>query len=201
MLEAELLSCEKGDRPLFAALSLSLKAGECLHVAGENGAGKTSLLRILAGLSPAASGTVRWCGRAVGEVLYEFRSQTLYQGHLSAIKSELSVYENLAMGLRVQGLQRSEGDLLAALDWAGLSSRATQLAGSLSAGQKRRINLALMKLRAAKLWVLDEPFTALDAQGRNLLKRLLGQHLQDGGALVLTSHEPVDLTPCRVLTL
>jgi heme exporter protein A len=201
MLEADQLSCDKGDRPLFANLSFSLPAGQCLHVQGDNGAGKTSLLRILAGLAQPAAGVVRWCGQVREEVLQEFRAQTLYFGHLPAIKSELSALENLRMGLRLAAHATSELEMQAALDWAGLKNRAHQAAGSLSAGQKRRINLALMKLRGGQLWVLDEPTTSLDVRGCELLQGLLTHHLQTGGALVLTSHVPVNLPATQVLSL
>jgi heme exporter protein A len=201
MLEADQLSCDKGDRPLFANLSFSLRAGQCLHVQGDNGAGKTSLLRILAGLAPPAAGVVRWCGQVRDEVLQEFRAQTLYFGHLPAIKSELSAWENLSVGLCLAGRTISEMEMLAALDWAGLKNRAHQAAGSFSAGQKRRINLALMKLRGGQLWVLDEPTTSLDVRGCELLQGLLTHHLQIGGALVLTSHVPVNLPATQVLSL
>lgn len=201
MLEADQLSCDKGDKPLFAHLSFSLPAGQCLHVQGDNGAGKTSLLRILAGLAQPAAGVVRWCGQVRDEVLQDFRAQTLYFGHLSAIKSELSALENLSFGLRLAGRSLSEPEMLAALDWAGLKKRAHQAAGSLSAGQKRRINLALMKLRGGDLWVLDEPTTSLDARGCELLQGLLTHHLQTGGALVITSHVPVNLPATQILSL
>ena len=201
MLEADQLSCDKGDRPLFANLSFSLPAGQCLHVQGENGAGKTSLLRILAGLAQPAAGVVRWCGQMRDEVLQDFRAQTLYFGHLSAIKSELSALENLSFGLHLAGRSATESEMLAALDWAGLKNRAHQAAGSLSAGQQRRIHLALMKLRGGRLWVLDEPTTSLDARGCGLLQGLLTHHLQTGGAVVITSHGPVDLPGTQVLSL
>ena len=201
MLEADQLSCEKGDRPLFAPLSLSLQAGQWLHVQGDNGAGKTSLLRILAGLARPASGTLRWCGQALDQVWQEFRAQTIYQGHLLAIKSELTALENLDFGFRLARQERTPSELQDALAWAGLTGRAHQAAGSLSAGQKRRINLAMMKLRGGQLWVLDEPFTSLDGRGSLALQGLLRAHLQVGGALVLTSHVPVDLPPPQVLAL
>ena len=201
MLSASDLACSRGERRLFAGLSFTLGAGEWLHVRGENGSGKTTLLRTLAGLSPADAGRVGWCGTDIGPDDTDYRRSLLYLGHQAALKDELTARENLRLGLAIEGFAVDDTALVEALACAGLEGREDLAVRHLSAGQKRRVLLARMLLRPADLWVLDEPFNALDSDGCHLLGSLLADHLAVGGIAVLTSHQPVPLHGGQELTL
>jgi len=201
MLSATELACSRGERRLFAGLSFALDAGEWLHVRGENGSGKTTLLRTLAGLSPADAGRVRWRGADVGSDDTGYRRSLLYLGHQAALKDELTARENLRIGLAIDGFAADDAALVEALACAGLEGCEDLAVRHLSAGQKRRVLLARMLLRPADLWVLDEPFNALDSGACELLGSLLADHLAAGGVSVLTSHQPVPLRGGQELTL
>jgi heme exporter protein A len=191
-LEADRLECQRGGRVLFRDLSFSLRAGEALLVEGENGSGKTSLLRLLCGLSHPASGEVRWRGRAIGTQRAEYAREMAWFGHQHGVKPELKAGENLAFAAALRGEARREG-VERALERVGLEEQADIAGRALSAGQKQRLALARLLLSRARLWILDEPFTALDAAGGELVRALIGTHLGDGGLAVLTSHQPVRL--------
>jgi heme exporter protein A len=193
MLSATDLACSRGERPLFSGLSFELQAGDWLHVKGENGAGKTTLLRTLVGLSPADHGDVRWDGTPTRAMADDFRRCFVYLGHQPALKDELSALENLRLALAVDGIETDTASLAGALQRLGLQGRESLSARHLSAGQKRRVLLARLLLRRASLWVLDEPFNALDGPAVELLCTLAAGHLRDGGIAVLTSHQPVPL--------
>lgn len=200
-LVADALSCERDERLLFANLGFRLKAGELLQVEGENGAGKTSLLRILCGLAEPASGEVRWRGQAIRTQRGEFHQELLALGHLSGIKLDLTAIENLRFYV---GMSRDINDdaLEQALEEVGLSGFEEQVARNLSAGQRRRVALARLSLSQASLWILDEPFTALDRVGIAWLQSTLERHLGRGGLVVLTTHQPLTLEhPVRRLAL
>ena len=201
MLSAHGLGCVRGERRLFAQLDLSLDAGEWLHVRGENGAGKTSLLRLLAGLSPPAEGEIRWCGQSIQHAESGYRHNRLFFGHHGALKEDLTALENLAFAAAMDGAALSESQALAALVRFGLKGRQELPVRVLSAGQKRRVMLARLATRKAKLWVLDEPFTALDVKAVDLLAALVGEHLAGGGMAVITSHQAVPLPGGRVVQL
>ncbi|HJV94808.1 MAG TPA: cytochrome c biogenesis heme-transporting ATPase CcmA [Albitalea sp.] len=201
MLTATQLACSRGERRLFGDLSFSVEPGGWLHVTGENGAGKTTLLRTLVGLSPADSGEIRWDGIPVRDHRDEFHRLLIYLGHQAALKDELSPLENLQLALALEGQPIKESDALAALDTMGLRGREDLPARYLSAGQKRRVLLARLLLRRAPLWVLDEPFNALDKAAVELLGVLLEAHLERGGMVVLTSHQPVPMSNGEVVTL
>jgi heme exporter protein A len=193
MLTATGLACSRGERPLFSGLSFALEPGEWLHVKGENGAGKTTLLRTLVGLSPADEGDVHWDGRPTRAMADDYRREFVYLGHQPALKDELSALENLRLALAVDGIDIDPDSLSDALRRLGLQGREALPARHLSAGQKRRVLLARLLLRRASLWVLDEPFNALDGPAVELLCTLVADHLRDGGIAVLTSHQPVPL--------
>ncbi|WP_335338198.1 cytochrome c biogenesis heme-transporting ATPase CcmA [Lacimicrobium alkaliphilum] len=195
------LCCIKRDRVLFERLNFRLQEQQALHVQGPNGAGKTSLLRILVGLAQADSGEVLWQQQKISESTRDFSSQLVYCGHKYAVNHSLSAAENLSFWCRMQNLGTHK-DIFAVLDELGLVGLEHLPAGQLSAGQQRRIGLARLWLKPAKLWVLDEPFTALDTSAIELLSRKMEQHLAYHGMIVLTSHQSLELNhPVRSLQL
>lgn len=194
MLELRSLSCVRGGRNLFKDVSLGLSVGQLLRVTGMNGAGKTSLLRTLCGLMAPASGQVLWQGADVHRLRDEFNRQMIYVGHAAALKDELSASENLMAAALLGGHSVSAASAKAALAQAGLSGRERLPARNLSQGQRRRVALARLALKSsAALWVLDEPFNALDTAATDWLLGLITAHLTGGGLVVLTSHQPVAL--------
>lgn len=193
-LQLDDLGCRRGERMLFEGLSLTASAGRLLRVQGANGAGKTSLLRMICGLLPPTRGSVRWQGQRVSALREEFGRQLVYLGHAAALKPELSALENLRVATRLQGLTASPAALQNALRQAGLAEHMQLPTHALSQGQRRRAALARLPLAAtAPLWVLDEPFNALDQTAAAWLGELLQAQLARGGIVVLTSHQPVAL--------
>ncbi len=198
MLEGIDLACERGERLLFAALSFRVEPGTCLHVVGENGAGKTSLLRIVCGLLAPTAGEVRWRGTPTRRLREAFWGELAYVGHLNGVKDDLTAAENVRFAAAIAGRACGQEDARAALRALGLAGFEDRPARTLSQGQRRRVALArLQSAAAATLWVLDEPYTALDARGAAVLNALIGGHLARGGIVMLTTHQPVDL-PGRV---
>ncbi|MBU3605431.1 cytochrome c biogenesis heme-transporting ATPase CcmA [Polynucleobacter sp. MWH-Creno-3A4] len=200
-LEARGLSCVRGERQLFSGLDLSVSAGQCLHIRGENGVGKTSLLRILTGLSKPESGEVLWGNQSIGLDSLAYHRELLFLGHRDALKEDLSAIENLKMYAELDDVALPLEKALATLWHFGLRGRENLPVHCLSAGQKRRLLMARMSTRQAKLWILDEPFNALDSKAVNALQDLIAEHLSDGGLVVLTSHQTVSLPSVRVLEL
>lgn len=195
------LECTRGERLLFAHLDFTVEAGTCLHIAGENGSGKTSLLRILCGLLSPTAGVVQWNGESIRRLREDYWQQLAYVGHLNGVKDDLTALENVRYGATVTGraapLSRAR-DALAALALGGFEGAQARF---LSQGQKRRVALARLFLAdEAALWILDEPFTALDARGVAVLSDLIGAHTARGGIVVLTTHQDVPL-PGRVARL
>jgi heme exporter protein A len=201
MLSAHGLTCVRGDRPLFAGVDLAVGAGEWLHVRGANGSGKTSLLRLLAGLSRPEAGEVRWDGEPIASVAQDYRRALLFLGHQAAVKEELTGAENLQLAAQLDGAEIGRAEVDRALGRFGLKGREDLPVRVLSAGQKRRVLLARLMTRKAKLWVLDEPFTALDARAVDMLGDLAREHLAQGGMAVITSHQPVPLEGGKMLEL
>jgi len=198
-LQVNNLTCIRGDRRLFTDLSFELHASQLLHLKGRNGTGKTTLQRSLAGLFHPDAGDVLWGGQSIrdlGEVYYQ---DVLYLGHAPGIKLELSAAENLQTQCGLRGLSVSEDDAWVALQKLGLGGFEDLPARMLSAGQKRRIALARLFVDKAKLWILDEPFTALDVAAVDLLEDIIAEHLGTGGMVVLTTHQEVDLPDDRVM--
>jgi heme exporter protein A len=201
MLSAHGLSCVRGERRLFTNLDFTVQAGEWLHVRGENGAGKTSLLRMLAGLSQPAEGEIRWCGLPIGDSESQYRQNMLFFGHHGALKEDLTGLENLTFAAAIDGDQLPQSNALLALYRFGLKGREDLPVRVLSAGQKRRVMLARLATRNAKLWVLDEPFTALDVKAVDLLASLISEHVSGGGMAVVTSHQTMPIPGGRVVQL
>lgn len=199
MLTATGLSCVRGERCLFTELDLAVGPGEWLHVQGENGTGKTSLLRILAGLSPPAAGEIRWNGEPTRTLAEDFRKELLFLGHHGAVKEELTPFENLSLAAQLDGTALDEAVALKALARFGLRGREDLAVRFLSAGQKRRVLLARLAVRKATLWILDEPFTALDVKAVDMLSGLIVEHVTSGGIAILTSHQTIPLPNGKTL--
>lgn len=202
MLEATALACERSGRRLFSGISIALAAGVLARVRGPNGSGKTSLLRILAGLTRPAEGEVRWRGAAIGELAEDYGAEMLFIGHAPAVKGELTVAENLAYALRLSGIAASGEERRAALERLGIGAQAALPARVLSEGQRRRVALARLALAARlPLWLLDEPFASLDDDGIGCVRDLLAAHLARGGMAVLTTHQEISLAARAVQTV
>lgn len=191
-LKANGLQCVRGDRCIFEGVAFELSNGGLLQVRGPNGSGKTSLLRMVCGLLQPAAGSIEWNGnglRALGE---EFNRDLVYLGHLNAVKDELKVGENLRLGVRLAGIPAADKAIAAALDEFAFRGVERLPCKFLSQGQKRRLALARLRLSGARpLWVLDEPFAALDAAGVEIVTRVLEEHLHRGGLALLTTHQEV----------
>ena len=195
MLQTQNLAARRGDALLFSDLSFSLAAGTALVVGGPNGSGKTTLLRMLAGLSHPAEGTISWRGRSVGAFDSELRAETLFIGHVPALKDELTALENLASLAQLHGSQASPESLREALGTWSLARQRSLPARVLSQGQRRRIGLARLLLVRRSLWLLDEPATALDDAGIAALCAAIARHLAAGGIAVLATHQELSLPP------
>jgi heme exporter protein A len=193
MLSVSDLSCVRGDKTLFSGVSFDLNPGQWLHLEGANGSGKTSLLRTVTGFTPPAQGQVLWNGRPLAQAPEAFHADLLYLGHALALKDELSALENLEADAAIAARRFVSADAGAALQRLGLRGRTRLPVRVLSQGQKRRVALARLLLQAAPLWVLDEPFVALDAQAQALVADAISAHVQRGGMVLLTSHQALEL--------
>lgn len=192
LLETVDLSCSRGDRLLFEDLALCVSAGEVVQVLGANGSGKTTLLRILCGLQPPAGGFIRWRGQDVAPGAPELRSEIQYIGHAGGVKLDLTPRENLDVAIAL-GARQTETTVDTALSRLELEEFSRFPVRTLSAGQLQRVALARLLTCANLLWVLDEPFTALDARGVAIIDTMLCEHVEAGGAAIITSHHPVAL--------
>jgi heme exporter protein A len=203
MLEISNLACTRGDLQLFSGLSFSLDAGEAMQVQGENGSGKTSLLRTLCGFIQPETGEIRWRGQDIQQLGEEYFADMFYLGHLNAIKDELNALENLRVSAGLAGSAVDEKIALAALRRMGLRRREHLPVKVLSQGQRRRVALSRLLVSDALLWILDEPLTALDVGAVALMEELIGEHLSKGGMAIFTTHQPLQLAgvETRVLTL
>jgi heme exporter protein A len=201
MLEIADLECARGGRTLFRGRSFSLRGGELLHVAGANGSGKTSLLRILCGLLPPERGEVRWQGTPIRRLREDYSKQLVFIGHAAALKDDLTAGENLRVACTLAGAAASDAAIEGALKEFGVEK--ASLVKQLSQGQRRRAALARLALSAAvPLWLLDEPFAALDAAAARLAGELIATHIARGGMAVYTTHQeaPIEAS-ARVLSL
>lgn len=201
VLEAHGLCCVRGERELFSGLNLRISSGNCLHVRGENGVGKTSLLRLLTGLSKPESGEVLWGNQSITLDPIAYHRELLFLGHRDALKEDLTALENIQMYAALDDVALPQEKALAALWRFGLRGRENLPVNCLSAGQKRRVLMARMLTRQARLWILDEPFNALDTQAIQEMQNLIIEHLSVGGLAVLTSHQELSIPNVQVLEL
>ena len=202
LLAIEDLAGRRGDRLLFSGLSAVAAAGEALRLSGPNGCGKTTALRIMCGLLRPEAGRIRWRGRTVSEPPGDpgWRRELAFVGHHEALKDTLTPIENLRFARALRG-GRAPCLPDEALERVGLAAERDTLTRELSAGQRRRAALARLLLDDAVLWVLDEPAAALDRDGTTLVESLCSEHAAAGGALLFTSHQPLDLASGRVREL
>jgi heme exporter protein A len=193
-LEGSGLTCVRGGREVFSGLGFAVGGGEALLVTGRNGAGKSSLLRMVAGLLRIAGGRLAMDGAEPDRTIPD---QAHYLGHLDALKPALTVAENLSFWARYLGGGPSE----AALAAVGLATLADVPAAHLSAGQRRRLGIARLVAVSRPIWLLDEPTAALDRQGQDMLAGLMRQHLAGGGLIVAAAHGPIGLEQAQELRL
>lgn len=201
MLEVADLECRRGDRLLFSGLSFALEAGTLLHVRGRNGSGKTTLLRALCGLLAPDAGTILWNGEDTRRLREDFHTDTLYFGHLNGIKADLTGLENLRVAATLDGDRVEDDRLWEALAQMGLAGFEDLPTKVLSQGQKKRVALARLLLSEAPLWILDEPFTALDVDAVDQLQILIAEHVASDGLVILTTHQEVPLTSGQIRRL
>lgn len=191
MLEGRDLACVRGERTLFSHLNFALDAGELLLVQGANGSGKTSLLRMVCGFLMPEFGDILWRGEKIGKARESYHAEMTYFGHAPAVKEDLTATENLDFACRLAGIPVDSQAVKGALGYLGLGHCLHLPARSLSQGQRRRVALSRLLLTRAKLWILDEPLTALDQAALQLVQSLLGEHLQAGGMALMTTHQAV----------
>lgn len=196
----------RDDRILFSELNFELEAGQVVQIEGANGSGKTTLLRIVCGLLLPENGEVRWKGANILKNRSEFQAELTYLGHAQGVKGDFTPLENLNFAKSIS-LNSSQLPLNEILQKVGLSGFEDVPARTLSAGQRRRITLGRLLLSDAKCWILDEPFTSLDKQGQQLVEDLLVQHLDNGGMVMITSHQRINIqrnatgSECRIVSL
>ena len=193
MLEIQSLECIRDDRQLFCDLNFAVADAEVLQIEGPNGSGKTSLLRIICGLRLPESGQVLWQGEEIGSNREDYYEEMVYIGHLPCIKADLTVLENVRSLLDTRSLALSDAVIETALAKVGLASYEDVPGKALSSGQRRRILLAFIELAQAKLWILDEPLTALDVHGVELMESMILEHRQAGGSVIFTTHHGMQL--------
>ena len=201
MLEASNIECVRGERTLFSHVDFRLDGGELLDLQGGNGSGKTSLLRMICGLSAPANGEIRWRGELIGKLGEDYRRELCFLGHHNAIKEELTPLENLLASAKLADEILEAGEALDAMEIVGLAGREDLACRYLSQGQKRRVALARLVNERRAVWLLDEPYVALDAAAVELIAGLIGAHLQRGGLAVLTTHQTVNIVAGSVRQL
>lgn len=193
MLKVSDLECVRGERSLFKDINFSLEAGELLQVNGLNGSGKTSLLRMLCGLAMPARGEICWLGDNIRSLDEDYYNSITYLGHLNGVKDNLSAIENLRISSALAGNGIDESKAYSVLQKMGLVGREVLPVKVLSQGQRRRVTLARLLVSSAVLWILDEPLVALDTSAVLLIKSILEQHLKNGGMVVMTTHQDINI--------
>ncbi len=201
MLQGINVACVRGDRELFRNIHFSLESGSLLQVRGANGSGKTSLLRMLCGLSIPAAGEIHWNGISIRTASEEYFANVTYIGHLGGIKDDLTVIENLRISSALAGFEITMDETYQALKKIGLGGREYLPVKVLSQGQRRRVALARLLVCKTKLWILDEPFVALDVAAVQLMREILELHLQHEGMVVMTTHQEIDIHATSITQL
>jgi heme exporter protein A len=200
-LQIDALSCVRGDRVLIRDLSFAVGDGELLHLKGRNGSGKTTLLRALAGLLLPEAGEIRWEGKNIRSLREEYSRHLLYLGHLNGIKGDLNAVENLRIATTLDGFKLSESRAWDVLGEIGLRGHEDLPSKHLSQGQKRRVALARLLANDARVWILDEPFTALDVAAVQLLQDVIRRHVENGGMAIITTHQEVAMIGVHTRTV
>lgn len=190
-LRADNLTYEINDKLILDGISFSVSSGQILFIEGSNGSGKTTLLRILSGLMQTDEGSVTWNGNNIEEERIEYNQKMTYLGHNTGVKAELSTLENIHFFSALSGLEKN-CDPLTAMSWAGLKAYQDTPGRHLSYGQQRRIALTRLLMEPSQLWILDEPFAGLDVKMIGNLRNRFIEHIDNGGLLVLTSHQPIE---------
>lgn len=193
MLAIQNLSCKRGYRTLFKEINFAVNTGECAYIAGENGSGKSSLLKQLCGLLPVETGHITWQSKAINTVTEAFQQDLLYLGHHNGLKQDLTPLENLQFYAAMDNTQCDEQQLIEQLNIRGLGKCMKLPVMRLSQGQKKRVALTRLTLSNKPLWILDEPFSDLDQAAIDLLTQDIDHHLQQKGMLVVTSHQAMDI--------
>lgn len=201
MLSLKQVSCMRGDRTLFTGLSFDLQPGQWAHLKGANGSGKTSLLRMVAGLARPVEGDILWHGQPIRNVRETYHAEMVYLGHHEGVKEDLNARENLQLGMAQDGYTLSDIEALRALQAVGLKGREELPVRVLSAGQKRRALMSRLVAQRRSFWILDEPFNALDVKGVEWLTQRIVDHVQTGGMVLLTSHQTIPLEGGQVVQL
>lgn len=199
-LELRELCCTRDERCLFSGLNARWESGDLVQLLGPNGSGKTSLMRLLAGVSRDYDGEILWCGRPVQQQSWEFASELLYLGHQPGIKKALTPLENLRWYASLSA-PSSDAQLIDALAQLGMAAYRETPCAQLSAGQLRRVALARLYISRASLWILDEPFTAIDKLGVARLESRLQARVNQGGLVLITSHQDLSLSGVKTLRL
>jgi len=194
MLDVQQLESIRGDRRLYRDLSFSLQDGEILYLRGHNGSGKTTLLRTLSGLMLPTAGDILWNNENITEQKDEYANDLLYIGHKNGVKGDLTCLENLHFSCALDEIELNREMGVSALVKMGLRGYEDLPSHVLSQGQTRRVALARLLLSRHKLWILDEPFTALDVAAVDLLQQVIRDHVATGGMVMLTTHQEVALT-------
>ena len=189
MLEVSNLTAIRDERVLFEDLQFEVKPGELIQIEGRNGTGKTTLLRIIAGLADRDDGFIKWKDEQIEQCRDVFHRDLLFLGHQTGVKRDLTALENLKFYQAIHNTPTSDESLFSVLAQVGLAGREDVLVGQLSAGQQRRVALARLWLSNQLLWILDEPLTAIDKQGVQVLESLFVAHAKQGGIVILTTHQ------------
>ena len=195
--EVRNLECTRQDIILFRDIDFRLNAGQILQIDGVNGSGKTSLIRILAGLIQPTAGEVYWRGTPVPRCRYEFQSEISYIGHLNGIKEGLTALENLRVARNLANIN-APVNYPGILERIGLAGMEGVYVNAMSAGQRRRMALARLLIDCKKIWLLDEPFTSLDAAGKVIVEQMISEHSNSGGIIVFATHQPLEIKDCTL---
>lgn len=201
MLQGINLECVRGDRKLFSKVNFTLESGGLMQVQGPNGSGKTSLLRMLCGLSNPAAGEILWNGTSIRTRDNDYFAMLTYIGHLSGTKDDLTVIENLQISSALAGFEVDIEEARDALERIGMAGRDQLPVKVLSQGQRRRVALARLLVCKTTLWILDEPLVALDVAAVKLIQGFLEQHLQHGGMVIMTTHQEIDIQAKSIMQL
>ena len=201
MLQGINLECIRGDRKLFSKVNFTLESGGLMQVQGPNGSGKTSLLRMLCGLSNPAAGEILWNGTSIRTRDNDYFAMLTYIGHLSGTKDDLTVIENLQISSALAGFEVDIEEARDALERIGMSGRDQLPVKVLSQGQRRRVALVRLLVCKTTLWILDEPLVALDVAAVKLIQGFLEQHLQQGGMVIMTTHQEIDIQAKSIMQL